>query len=76
MGYDDLVGHFGTPSEAGRALGVDRRQVNDWKKRRIPTKHQLKAQQESNGKLVPDAEALKEAAELKAILLQPQPKAA
>jgi hypothetical protein len=76
MLYDDLIGHFGTPSDAARALGVDRRQVNDWKKRRIPTKHQLKAQQESNAKLVPDEEALREAAELKAILMQPESKAA
>lgn len=76
MLYDDVVGHFGTPSEAARALGVDRRLVNDWKKRRIPSKHQLKAQLESGGKLQPDDEALKDAEELKEILMRPEARAA
>jgi len=68
MKYDDVLSHFGTPSDAGRALGVDRRLVDGWKKRRIPTKHQLKAQQLSGGKLTPDDEAKKEAEELSALL--------
>ena len=68
MRYDDLIAHFGAPSDAGKALGVDRRLVDGWKKRRIPTKHQLKAQILSDGKLVPDAEAQKEANEMAALL--------
>lgn len=68
MLYDDLVRHFGTPSDAARALGVDRRLVDGWKKRRIPTKHQLKAEQLSDRVLVPDEAAMKEAAELVALL--------
>jgi hypothetical protein len=72
MKYENVVSHFGTPSDAARALGVDRRLVDGWKKRRIPTRHQLKAEQISEGKLVPDEEAKKEAAEL-AILFQQAP---
>ena len=68
MLYDDLVGHFGTPSEAARALGVDRRLVDGWKKRRIPTKHQLRTERLSEGKLIPDNEAKKEAAEMAELL--------
>jgi hypothetical protein len=70
MKYDDVVSHFGTPSDAARALGVDRRLVDGWKKRRIPTKHQLKARQLSDGVLVPDEEAVREAAELAALVQQ------
>jgi hypothetical protein len=68
MLYDDLVAHFGAPSKAATALGVDRRLVDCWKKRRIPTKHQLKAEILSEGKLAPDEEARREAAEMAALL--------
>lgn len=68
MLYDDLVSHFGTPSAAAKALGVDRRLVDGWKRRRIPTRHQLKAEQVSEGKLAPDQAAKKEAAELASLL--------
>lgn len=68
MLYDDLVGHFGAPSDAAKALGVDRRLVDGWKKRRIPTKHQLKAEVLSEGKLTPDDEAKREAEEMSALL--------
>jgi hypothetical protein len=75
MVYDQLVSHFVTPSRAAFALGVDRRLVDGWKKRRIPTKHQLHAEKLSGGVLVPDEKAKKEAAELTSIL-QPESKAA
>lgn len=68
MLYEDLVSHFQSPSQAASALGVDRRLVDGWKKRRIPTKHQLKAEVVSNGKLIPDEEAKREAVELTEIL--------
>lgn len=67
MVYEDLIGHFGAPSDAAKALGVDRRLVDGWKKRRIPTKHQLKAQSLSSGELTPDVEAQRDAEELRAI---------
>jgi len=75
MLYDDLVAYFRTPSGAARALGVDRRLVNDWKKRRIPTKHQLLAQKRSAGQLEPDEQAKREAEEL-ATILNPEVKVA
>lgn len=68
MVYDDVVTFFHGPSNAARALGVDRRLVDGWKKRRIPTKHQLKAQMMSDGKLAPDGKAVEEAKEFAAIL--------
>lgn len=68
MLYGDVVGFWGTPSGAAKALNVDRRLVDGWKKRRIPTKHQLNAQRLSDGKLIPDEQAKQEAAELAALL--------
>lgn len=69
MLYEQLVSHFDTPSKAAHALGVDRRLVDGWKKRRIPTRHQLKAQHLSDGKLLPDDRAQREARELEQLLL-------
>lgn len=63
MKYDDLVSHFEGLSSAARALGVDRRLVDRWKKRRIPSRHQLKAQYLSHGKLKADRQARQEAKE-------------
>lgn len=64
MVYVDLVGHFSGLSSAARALGVDRRIVDSWKARRIPTRHQLKAHYLSDGKLRLDAQAKREAREI------------
>lgn len=63
MLYDDLVTHFDGLSSAARALSVDRRLVDRWKKRRIPTLHQLKAHHLSAGKLKLDEQARREAKE-------------
>lgn len=68
MFYDDVVSFFHGPSNAARALGVDRRLVDGWKKRRIPTKHQLKAQLLSDGKLELDDKAVAEAKEFAAVM--------
>lgn len=64
MVYDDLIAHFKTPSDAARALGVDRRLVDAWKKRRIPSVHQLKASFVTEGKLAPDEQARKAGSEI------------
>lgn len=64
MVYDDLVAHFGGLSSAARALDVDRRIVDGWKVRRIPTRHQLKARHLANGKLKLDQQAKREAREI------------
>lgn len=64
MVYADLVDHFGGLSSAARALDVDRRMVDDWKARRIPTRHQLKAHHLSGGKLRLDGKAKREAREI------------
>ena len=69
MIYESLVSHFVTPSRAAQALGVDRRLVDRWKKRRIPTRHQLKAAQISGGALVPDEQAQREAKEFESLLV-------
>lgn len=64
MKYADLIEHFGTQADAARALEVDRRLVDIWKKRRIPTNHQLKAAFVSGGKLAADAQAQAEGKEI------------
>jgi len=65
MDYDQLVTHFGGPTKAAEALGLeDRRAVATWKARRIPTKWQIKAEAISGGALKADQEARDEAAEI------------
>ena len=64
MTYNELISHFEGLSEAARALGVDRRLVDRWKRRRIPSKHQLKAERKSSGKLKADAQATADAEEM------------
>jgi len=64
MTFDDLISHFTTPSAAARALSVDRRLVDAWKERRIPSKHQLKAEFLSEGKLQADQQAKDEGKEI------------
>ena len=72
MVYEQVVKHWGGISIAARALGTDRRRVEEWKRRRrIPTKWQLKVHRISGGKLKLDAEARRDARELKG-LIQPE----
>lgn len=64
MNYEHLVKHFGGPTKAAEALGLeDRRAVGTWKGRRIPSKWQIKAEVISNGELKADREAHREAEE-------------
>lgn len=60
MTYGDVVAYFKRPADAARALGLDRRSVDAWKRRRIPSVHQLAAEHLSGGKLVADDEAREE----------------
>jgi hypothetical protein len=62
--YDELVAHYGRPSDAATALEVDRRLVDGWKKRRIPSRYQLKAQFLTSGELKADQEAMNEGQEI------------
>lgn len=65
MNYDQLTSHFGGPTKAAEALGLDdRRAVAAWKDRRIPSKWQMKAQAITNGVLKADKEAQTDAAEM------------
>lgn len=66
MNYEELIEHYLRPSDAARALGVDRRLVDTWKKRRIPTSHQLKAEHLTNGTLRADDQARAEGREIAA----------
>lgn len=76
MKYKDLVGHFGGLTKAADALGIDRRMVDAWKKRRIPSKWQMKAQTLSEGALQADREALEEAAEIASYVAEQEKRAA
>lgn len=64
MNFEQLVGHFTTPSKAAAALGADRRVVDSWKTRRIPSHWQMKAQTVSEFALQADQQAKDEAAEM------------
>lgn len=77
MNYEQLVGHFGGPTKAADALGIeDRRTVHAWKERRIPSKWQMKAQVISEGKLQADEEAKNEAAEIAGYVAESEKRAA
>lgn len=64
MDYKDVVGYWGGQSKAGKILGLDRRRVDAWKTRRIPTVHQIKAWRKSQGKLRLDEQAKRVARDL------------
>lgn len=64
MTYEDLIEHYKRPADAGRALGVDRRTVDMWKRRRIPSVHQLKAEHLTDGALKADQQAKDEGQEI------------
>lgn len=73
MKYEQLVEFFDGLTKAADALGVDRRVVDRWKRRRIPSRWQMKAQALSGGTLQADRQARDEAAEL-ASYLKPKEK--
>ena len=55
MTYDELIAHYGTPSAAAAARGIDRQRVFGWKNRdRIPTDDQLEYEVLSAGALRAD----------------------
>ena len=61
MTYAQLIDHFRGLTKAADALGVDRRHVFNWKKRRIPSKWQVQAEVVSDGKLRADKASRNEA---------------
>jgi hypothetical protein len=76
MDYAQLVVHFGGLTKAADALGIDRRMVDAWKKRRIPSKWQMKAETLSGGVLKADQEAQDEAAEIAGYVAEQEKRAA
>jgi hypothetical protein len=68
MKYNELVACWGSLTSASKALGIKNIQtVHAWKDRkRIPTRWQLKATALSGGRLKPDRQARRDAAELAA----------
>jgi len=70
MDYDDLIRHYLRPSDAAKALGVDRRMVDVWKKRRIPTAHQLRAEFLTNGAIQADEQAKAEGLEIASYVMR------
>ena len=69
MTYDQLVGHFGGPTKAADALGIeDRRTVHAWSRRRVPSRWQMKAEKLTDGKLRADKESRREAVEFASYL--------
>lgn len=77
MNYHDLLAHYIRPIDIANALGVSRQMVDAWKDRRIPSRHQLKAERITDGKLKADTQAHEEAEEFAALLkVRPERKAA
>lgn len=63
MNYSQVERHYGGPSKAAQALGLQRQTVHAWKSRkRIPSRWQIKL--EALTGLKADKEARREAAEL------------
>jgi DNA-binding transcriptional regulator Cro len=55
MTYADLIAHYGTPSAAAAARGIDRQRVNGWRIRdRIPIEDQIEYEVLTNGALRAD----------------------
>ena len=49
--YADLIRHFGSQAAAAKAFGIQQPSVAEWKKRGIPEKRQLEAEQLTGGTL-------------------------
>lgn len=55
MTYDDLIAHYTSEAEAGRALGLERQTVHRWKKSGlVPLDQQVKYEIASAGALRAD----------------------
>lgn len=66
MNYKQVVAHFRGLSRAAQVIGVERQNVHNWGKpgRRIPSRWQLKFEQESGGALKADAQARRDAIDM------------
>lgn len=51
MTYKQLIKHYKTVAAAAKALGIDPRNVGNWKSRGIPKDKQLEYQELTGGKL-------------------------
>lgn len=58
MTHSDLISFFGSGVAAADALGVGRAYVSRWQHGRIPDLYQAAAHSISNGKLMPDEQAM------------------
>lgn len=55
MDYDDLIDHYKSEADAGRAIGVGRQTVHRWAEtKKIPLDQQCKYEVASRGKLKAD----------------------
>jgi len=57
MTIDQLIRHFGSQSEAARALKVSRQSVNLWKRHGIPVSRQLQIESITDGAIKASAAA-------------------
>jgi DNA-binding transcriptional regulator YdaS (Cro superfamily) len=51
MSYDELVRHYGSMSEAARAIGLSRQTVHQWKRAGIPPVRQIQIEELTRGAL-------------------------
>lgn len=49
--YDDLIAHFGSQAAVAKAFGIQQPSVAEWKKRGVPERRQLEAEQITDGML-------------------------
>lgn len=65
MNYQQLAAHFGGPTKAAEALGIeDRQTVHGWSRRGIPAKWQVKVEVITDGKLRADKASRREISEI------------
>jgi DNA-binding transcriptional regulator YdaS (Cro superfamily) len=49
--YTDLLRHYGSQAAIAKAFGIQQPSVAEWKKRGVPEKRQLEAEQNTGGEL-------------------------
>lgn len=51
MRYEDLIQYFGSQAAVAKAFGIQQPSVAEWKKRGVPEKRQLEAEQLTGGEV-------------------------
>lgn len=51
MTHEDLVAHYGSATQAARALGYSKQSISHWKRAGIPFDAQFRIQLKTKGKL-------------------------